>query len=142
MGTTLLAVISLITRHYYKVIWVNQYFYSGSDTHIYVQFQEMIMDPLSLNRRKAKQLITKTFLIEILILLISPIPFYDWYIPIRAKSYHVVYFVSEFLFAFMFLRIFFLVRAVFNYSVYTNAHSKKLCQTYGFSAGVRFTLKC
>lgn len=42
----------------------------------------------------------------------------------------------------MWLRIFFLVRSIFNYSVYTDAYSKKLCRSYGFSAGVRFTMKC
>ena len=50
--------------------------------------------------------------------------------------------MSDFILAFMFLRIFFLLRSVFNYSIYTDAFSKKLCKTYGFTSGVRFTLKC
>ena len=54
----------------------------------------------------------------------------------------VVYLLSEFIFAFMWLRVLFLVRAIFNYSVFTDAYSKKLCHTYGFTAGVRFAFKC
>jgi hypothetical protein len=54
----------------------------------------------------------------------------------------VVYLGSDFILAFMWLRVFFLIRSVFNYSVFTDAYSKKLCRSYGFSAGVRFTFKC
>jgi hypothetical protein len=42
----------------------------------------------------------------------------------------------------MWCRVYFAIRSIFNYSIYTDAHSKKLCQSYGFSAGVRFTFKC
>ena len=42
----------------------------------------------------------------------------------------------------MWFRIYFLVRSIFNYSIYTDAYSKKLCKSYGFTAGARFTLKC
>ena len=42
----------------------------------------------------------------------------------------------------MWLRVFFLVRSLFNYSLYTDAHSKKLCKMYGFDADVRWTVKC
>ena len=42
----------------------------------------------------------------------------------------------------MFLRVFFIARSVFNYSVYTDAYFKKLCREHGFNPGVRFTFKC
>jgi len=29
-----------------------------------------------------------------------------------------------------------------NYSIYTDAYSRKVCNTYGFSSGVRFSYKC
>ena len=41
----------------------------------------------------------------------------------------------------MFFRIFFVVRAVFNYNMYTDVFAKKLCRSYGFTANVRFTFK-
>lgn len=54
----------------------------------------------------------------------------------------VTYLFSEMILAVMWFRVYFLVRSIFNYSIYTDAYSKKLCQTYGFSANVRFTFKC
>ena len=50
--------------------------------------------------------------------------------------------MSDFILAFMFLRIFFLCRSIFNYSIFTDPYSKKLCRSYGFTSGVRFTFKC
>ena len=58
------------------------------------------------------------------------------------KDREVIYLLSEFLVAFMWIRIYFLVRSVFNYSIYTDAYSMKLCKSYGFSANVGFTFKC
>ena len=51
------------------------------------------------------------------------------------------YLMSDFLLAFMWLRIYFLVRAIFNYNIFTDVYSKKLCKSYGFTANVRFTFK-
>ena len=45
------------------------------------------------------------------------------------------------LLVFMFFRIFFMIRAVFNYNMYTDVFAKKLCRSYGFTANVRFTFK-
>ena len=41
----------------------------------------------------------------------------------------------------MFFRLFFVVRMLFSYSIYTDAFSKKICNSYGFSSGTRFVLK-
>lgn len=41
----------------------------------------------------------------------------------------------------MFLRLFFVLRAVFNYNMYMDSFAKKLCHSYGFTANVRFTFK-
>ena len=41
----------------------------------------------------------------------------------------------------MFFRVFFVVRAVFNYNMYTDVYAKKLCHSYGFTANLRFTFK-
>ena len=51
-------------------------------------------------------------------------------------------FLCDYLLAFMFLRIVFLLRTFVNFGTYTDAYSRKLCRTeYGFTSGVRFTLK-
>ena len=78
-----------------------------------------------------------------LILALSPIPLYDCYVKFTCmKNEKVVYLLSEFMIAFMSFRVFFLVRTMLNYSDYMDAFSKKLCKSYGFNTGVRFTIKC
>ena len=52
-----------------------------------------------------------------------------------------MYYLCDFFLVIMFLRLFFAARSIMNYSLYTDAYSKKLCSTYGFTSGVRFTLK-
>lgn len=54
----------------------------------------------------------------------------------------VVYNLNDILFSLMFLRLFFLFRTVFNYSEYTDAYSKTICNKYGFTSNNRFALKC
>ena len=53
----------------------------------------------------------------------------------------MIYLLSEYLFAFMFLRIYFLIICYFNYSIYNDAYSMKLCRFYGFQANSQFTFK-
>ena len=53
----------------------------------------------------------------------------------------IAYLLSDFILVFMFLRLIFVVRAVFNYNMYTDVYAKKLCRSYGFTANVRFTFK-
>lgn len=52
-----------------------------------------------------------------------------------------MYYLCDFILVFMFLRLFFLARSIMNYSLYTDSYSKRLCQQYGFTSGVRFSLK-
>lgn len=85
----------------------------------------------------------KWLLLEILILAQSPIPFYDKYIFHNARGNVLIfYFFSEIQTAVMSLRSFFIVRAVLNYSRYTDSYSKKLCQMYGFHSGTVYVIKC
>jgi hypothetical protein len=42
----------------------------------------------------------------------------------------------------MFARSFFLMRALFNYTMFMDVYSKKLCKSFGFTANVRYTYKC
>ena len=54
----------------------------------------------------------------------------------------VYYLLSDFILVLMFLRLFFVMRAIFNYNMFTDVVAKKLCRNYGFTANVRFTYKC
>ena len=70
---------------------------------------------------------TKTFIFEILMMVICPIPYCDWYVTVAGKGFPVTYLFSDFVLALMWFRVYFVIRAIFNYSVYTDAYSKKLC---------------
>ena len=85
-----------------------------------------------------------------MIFLICPIPFKDYLFDFHFinlstgktdPKLKVYYLLSDFILAFMFLRIYFVVRAVFNYNMYMDSYAKKLCRSYGFTANVRFTFK-
>ena len=61
--------------------------------------------------------------------------------PDATGGHTIYYFLSDFFIAIMFFRLFFVIRMLFSYSMYTDAYSKKLCNSYGFSGGTRFVLK-
>jgi len=42
----------------------------------------------------------------------------------------------------MWIRCIFIFRAVFNYTIFLDIYSKKLCKSFGFTANVRFAFKC
>ena len=64
-------------------------------------------------------------ILEILLLLIFPIPYYDLYIvTVSRKEIKVVYFLSELFTSIMTLRLYFIARTVVNFSIYTDAFSK------------------
>lgn len=41
----------------------------------------------------------------------------------------------------MFLRLYFVARAAFNYSIYSDAYSRNICKNHDFYPGFRFILK-
>ena len=83
---------------------------------------------------------TKAFLIEFLILVIHPFPYYEqsWTMNIidmssKADKIQVTYLIGEdFLFAWLFLRVYFLMRTMLNFSVFSDLYAKRVCVKYGF----------
>lgn len=53
----------------------------------------------------------------------------------------VQYLTSDFLFAFMFFRCYFLVKTIMNYTEYMELYSKKVCHKYGFTVTTSFCIK-
>ena len=49
--------------------------------------------------------------------------------------------LGDFLFAFMFLRCYFVIRTIMNFTAYSNLNSKKVCDKYGFEADTSFCFK-
>ena len=88
------------------------------------------------------------FILELVVLLVCPLPHYEYFIEIdyiiKEPNHKIVTIhqpMSDYFLAFMFLRIYFVYKCIFNYSIYTDAYSKKLCKEYGFYPGFRFILK-
>lgn len=97
LAASILSVICVILRHRYKIEWLNNYFPSDSETHIFYYYHEIIAGADKDIKANKKRYLTKWFIAEILVLLICPIPYFDAYISIDCKSGHaVVYLLSEF----------------------------------------------
>jgi hypothetical protein len=96
-----------------------------------------------------KILCSPGFIMEFLILVIHPLPYieYEYTFKIlnmlgsKDQLVDVNYMLGDFLFAYMFLRVYFLLRTVSNFSYYSNLNSKKICSKYGFESNTSFVLK-
>ena len=95
---------------------------------------------------------TKTFIIDLIILSIVPLPFYERYVCLNmpntdptsdlGKIVTVKHFMSDYFLLLMFFRLIFLFKTMFNYSLYNDAYFKQLCRQYGFNPNTRFSFKC
>ena len=97
LATSILSVLCVILRHRYKIEWLNNYFPSESETHIFYFYHEIIAGAENDIKENKKRYITKSFIMEILVLMLCPIPYFDAYIAIDCKNGNpVVYLLSEF----------------------------------------------
>ena len=141
MISNFFAVACLFARQYYRIKWVNN-FRIDNDERIFFQYNQEIVNSRVFEHKK--RFFTMNFMFEVTLLMVSPIPYYDRYITYEdcKDGITVHYLLSEFLVAIMILRMYFLIRTFFNFSLYADAISKKICKNYGFEAGVRYTIKC
>lgn len=130
-------------RHGSKAEWLNKDLpreISGSTNLPDLDFGKMLIN--------AKTAFGLSFWVEAFMILLCPIPYWDFIIVVPAlnlskdASINVYYLLSDFILAFMWVRIVFLTRSVINYSIFMDIYSKKLCKSYGFTANVRFAFKC
>lgn len=97
----------------------------------------------------ARILCTWEFAMEFLILAVHPLPYYE-------REYHVEYLdmlatktlyvdtrymLGDFLFAFMLLRVYFLVRTLMNLNLYNDLQSKRICGLNDVAPGHYFSIK-
>ena len=130
--TSFIAIVCLILRHYYKNIWLKKYFRidAKSEENIYFYYHQQILagtnlDSKAIITKKQKSFFNILFFVELLILLVFPYPFFETFSQSEfhqegaedKKSVIVInYFLGDYLLAFMFVRLFFLLRSIFNYS--------------------------
>lgn len=145
---SIFGVVTLWVRHVAKTRWLNE------DLPI-----ELLKNPyygaegrdiIEADGFKRRSWFQTSFWLEAAIFLVCPLPFKDYsysfvFIDIsnnkQAPGITVSYLLSDFILVFMFLRLYYLVRAIFNYNMYMDSFAKKLCRSYGFTANVRFTFK-
>ena len=92
---------------------------------------------------------TWEFLFEFIILTVFPIPYYDkqYDIPIldmigdKKSNVIVKYMLSDFLFAFMFLRVYYVIRTLMNFCPYSEMYAKRICAKHGFESSTSFCIK-
>ena len=139
---SLCGIITLMLRHIAKARWLNEDLPADMLNSVY------LTGGLDLARFKHRAWFKSSFWFEAFIFVLTPIPYYDWiskfdFINMSTHQGLVstYYLGSDFILAFKFLRIYFVIRAVFNYVQYMDLYSKKLCKKYGFTANIRFTFK-
>jgi len=76
------------------------------------------------------------------VLALSPVPYCNWYATCYVEGVAINYFFSDIMVAFMFLRLFYIMRTILNFGEYSDAFSKMLCKSYGFESGLKFAIKC
>lgn len=96
-----------------------------------------------------KLLATWEFAMEFLILSVHPIPYYEreYFVQMldmlgtKSNYIEVRYMLGDFLFAFMLLRVYFLVRTLMNLNLYSELSSKRICGKHEVVPGHYFCIK-
>ena len=102
----------------------------------------------AMRKNRRKSYFSFNLLFDLVILTVQPIPFVDWGITIEVYStsdgktlLYPTYLISDFLLLFMFLRIYIVIRNVFNHSLYSDPYAKLHWERYGFTANTRWVYK-
>lgn len=126
---TILALYALVMRHRAREKWIIN-FNSDKCTKLYHRYKDIT----SSEEDRYNPVIEcsyykcKWFWIEFFLLGITPMPYFHYEFTHIAKGGVVVtYRLEDVFLSIMAFRGFFLLRAIFNYSVYTDCYSKKLC---------------
>jgi hypothetical protein len=142
-------ILTLIKRHSLKASWVNNDLPKEMRQNVISNFDDKQTGIASNALVTFRRSFRTSFWLEVCIFLINPIPYYNpiitssaFDVQDRQDKITIYYLLSDFITVFMWIRVYFIVRAFFNYSIYTDTYAKKVAKNYGVSAGVRFTYKC
>ena len=116
----------MIVRYYYKRKWQNLPIPKE------VQYQVYNNDYTNMMRmNKTKRFVSFTLVMDSLICLICPIPFYEIRITIRQSvidyeeaQLNASYILSDIILVFMFTRIYILIRNMFNHTYFSDPYAK------------------
>ena len=132
--TTFFALVFISFRYFYRNLWLQSLSYIERNPINEIEFQKRL--PL---RRIGMYF-------EICILMIFPYPYLQCNIsiPFRFdfKNQIVCYRLSELLYCVMFLRFWFLLRAIADYSNYQNHEARSFCRKYNVKSNIFFSFRC
>lgn len=143
---TAAALVLLLLRHQVKLEWIQ----CQNDKWTVVSVvQGKFNKNADVGHRK---FLTVGLVVEVGMLLVFPYPYVSGCFgmvlrrPIVSDAPHftltsVQYFNAELLYVLMFLRLYFLVRAFFNYSMYMDHQARTICSQYGVKANIRFSAR-
>lgn len=138
---TVIAVFCVFMRHKVKTEF-KKYFYSHDyGVILFYKYKEVTSDQIDRYHPHNTSLFRGQLFLELLIVGLTPIPFFDLYIKKEVNRITFYYFLNDYINAFMALRLYLVIRVFINYSVYTDMYSKKLCEMYGFYTDIPFALK-
>ncbi len=159
--TTILAIVSLLFRMWLYTYWIDY----KSSKQFYFKLMELqknsrddAPDAKEEQQKFKKEsnlwkfinlIFSWEFIFEFCILVIHPLPGVEQeytfeiidMMSSKSKYLKVQYKLSDFLFALMFIRLYFLVRTLLNFTIYSDLYSKRVCSKYGFEASVSFYVK-
>ena len=169
--TTVLAFISLLIKNWVYVYWSDfknskqvyvkfmelqnynlndqERAIADAEGHSEVKFKRIKFKKESYVSKWLLHLFSIEFLVEVLILTPHPLPYFEQeytfkiidMFATKSQLVDVHYMLGDFLFALMFLRFYFLIRTIMNFSVYSDMSSKKICKNNGFENNTAFCFK-
>lgn len=140
---TVITIYFLIVRHYLKSKWNNNRISNLAGGG---EMKKQV-------KKKHKSTFNRNLLFEVFLLCIFPYPYLrgGFYItqPLNVwengysnNTSSICYTFSEVLYVFMYLRLWFLLRALFNFTPYQDDHARYYCSRTGTKANVRFSIRC
>jgi len=139
---TLISAYFLILRHYLKSKWHNK------------RSQPLPgKDSKKSAKKKNKRTFNRNLLLEVLLLSILPYPYLKGGFSLNQpknlsscgdcnETIELCYTYSEIIYVCMFVRLWFLLRALFNFTPYQDDHARYYCSRTGTKANVRFSIRC
>jgi len=100
-----------------------------------------------MRQNRKKRFVSWVLLIEVMILVISPSPFFEYefridqYVVGKSDPVPATYLISDWVLLFMFFRLYIILRSFFNHTEFSDPYAKLHCERHGFTANTRFCFK-
>lgn len=141
--TWFLSILFLLLRYSFKRKWQNLPIPKEIKNRVYNNDYTN-----SMRQKRRKNFFSWNLLFDVIILTLQPFPYLDFEITLSEYNNSgdeviaPIYLLSDFLLLLMFLRLYIVIRNIFNHSQFSDPYAKLHCERYGFTANTRFVFKC